>query len=141
MSSNKYIKFIDLSLLNLLISVLKRFSLEDWTFIPVNILNVFILNISFLSLFYWKYISTDYRDLVELVDLMSSIKEKLDLDKVPHYTTLQKFLSRILSSWFNLIFSKTLKLFYSHGEKAFITVYHGNWHNWIYELICKSLLF
>ena len=52
---------------------------------------------------------------------MSSIKEKLDLDKVPHYTTLQKFLSRILSSWFNLIFSKTLKLFYSHGEKAFIT--------------------
>ena len=52
---------------------------------------------------------------------MSSIKEKLDLDKVSHYTTLQKFVSRISSSLFNLILSKTLKLFYSHGEKAFIT--------------------
>ena len=52
---------------------------------------------------------------------MSNIKEKLDLDKVPHYTTLQKFVSRIPSSWFNLILSRTLKLFYSHGEKAFIT--------------------
>jgi hypothetical protein len=52
---------------------------------------------------------------------MSSIKEKLDLDKIPHYTTLQKFVSRIPSSWYNLILSKTLKLFYSHGEIASIT--------------------
>ena len=52
---------------------------------------------------------------------MSSIKEKLDLDRVPHYTTLQKFVSRIPYSWFNLILSRTIKLFYSHGEKAFIT--------------------
>jgi len=52
---------------------------------------------------------------------MSSIKEKLDLDKIPHYTTLQKFVSRIPSSLFNIILSKVLKLFYSHGEIAFIT--------------------
>ncbi|RXA15579.1 IS5 family transposase [Methanosarcina sp. MSH10X1] len=52
---------------------------------------------------------------------MNNIKEKLDLDKVPHYTTLQKFVSRIPSSLFNLILSKTLKLFYSHGENASIT--------------------
>jgi len=29
-----------------------------------------------------EYISTDYRDFVELVDLMSNIKEKLDLEKI-----------------------------------------------------------
>ena len=68
-----------------------------------------------------EYISTDYRDFVELIDLMSNIKEKLDLDKGPHYTTLQKFVSRIPSSLLNLILSKTLKLFYSHGENASIT--------------------
>ncbi|RXA19340.1 hypothetical protein EQO05_09455 [Methanosarcina sp. MSH10X1] len=61
------------------------------------------------------------KDFVELIDLMNNIKEKLDLDKVPHYTTLQKFVSRIPSSLFNLILSKTLKLFYSHGENASIT--------------------
>jgi hypothetical protein len=68
-----------------------------------------------------EYISTDYRDFVELVDLMNDIKEKLDLDNVPHFTTLQKFVSRIPSSLFNLILSRTLKLFYSHGEKVSIT--------------------
>jgi hypothetical protein len=52
---------------------------------------------------------------------MNNIKEKLDLDKVPHYTTLKKFVSKIPSSLFNLILSRTIKLFYSHGEKAFIT--------------------
>lgn len=50
-----------------------------------------------------EYISRDYRDFVELIDLMSNIKDKLDLAKVPHYTTLQKFVSRVPFSFFNLI--------------------------------------
>ena len=68
-----------------------------------------------------EYIGTDYRNFVELIDLMSNIKEKFDLNKIPHYTTLQKFVSRIPSSLFNLILSRVLKLFYSHGENVFIT--------------------
>ena len=68
-----------------------------------------------------EYISTDYRDFVELIELMRDIKEKLDLDKIPHYTTLQKFVSRIPSSLFNLVLSRTIKLFYLHGENASIT--------------------
>jgi hypothetical protein len=68
-----------------------------------------------------EYISTDYRDFVELIELMNDIKEKLDLDKIPHFTTLQKFVTRIPSLLFNLILSKVLKLFYSHGEIVSIT--------------------
>jgi hypothetical protein len=68
-----------------------------------------------------EYLRTDYRDFVELIDLMNDIKKKLDLDKVPHFTTLHKFVSRIPSSLFNLILSRSLKLFYSHGEKVSIT--------------------
>jgi hypothetical protein len=52
---------------------------------------------------------------------MSDIKVKLDLDTIPHFTTLQKFVSRIPSSLFNLILSRTIKLFYSHGENVSIT--------------------
>jgi hypothetical protein len=68
-----------------------------------------------------EYISTGYRDFIELIDLMNNIKEKPDLDKIPHYTTRQKFVSRIPSSLFNITLSRTLKLFYSHGESVSIT--------------------
>jgi hypothetical protein len=52
---------------------------------------------------------------------VSNIKEKFVLDKIPHYTTFKKFPSRIPSSLFNLVLSRTLKLFYSHGENVSIT--------------------
>jgi hypothetical protein len=49
---------------------------------------------------------------------MSDIKEMLALDKIPHFTTLQKFVTRIPSSLFNLLLSRILKLFYSWGENV-----------------------
>ena len=114
MSSNKYIKFLELSLKTVQSSRLNLYSCKysKHVYTQHQLLVLVLLK---------EYISTDYRDFVELIDLMSSIKEKLDLDRVPHYTTLQKFVSRIPYSWFNLILSRTIKLFYSHGEKAFIT--------------------
>jgi len=51
---------------------------------------------------------------------MSKVKEVLGLDQVPHFTTLQKFVSRIPSYFFNLILSRTLKMFYSDKEKIAI---------------------
>ena len=65
-----------------------------------------------------EYISTDYRDFAELIDLMSDIKENLALDKIPHFTTLQKFVTRLPSSLFNLLLQRILKLFYSYGENV-----------------------
>lgn len=68
-----------------------------------------------------EYMSTDYRNFVELIDLMNIIKEKLYLAKIPHFTTLQKFVSRIPSTLFNFVLSRTLKLFYLNGEKVSVT--------------------
>jgi hypothetical protein len=65
--------------------------------------------------------SADYRNFVELIDIMNNIKVKLELNKVPHFTTLQKFVSRIPSTLFNIVLSRTLKLFYYHGENISIT--------------------
>jgi tRNA(Glu) U13 pseudouridine synthase TruD len=52
---------------------------------------------------------------------MNDVKEKLDLDKILHFNTLQKFVSIVSSYLFNLILSRIIKLFYSHGENFSIT--------------------
>ena len=113
-SVNKYIKFLEVSLKTVQSSRLNLYSCNysKHIYTQHQLLVLVLLK---------EYISTDYRDFVELIDLMKDIKEKLDLDKIPHFTTLQKFVSRIPSSLFNLTLSKVLKLFYSHGENVPIT--------------------
>lgn len=68
-----------------------------------------------------EIIGEDYRDTVQLVDLMDRIKEILQLDHVPHYTTLHKFSQRVPSIIFARILKKTLDLFYSRGDIIPIT--------------------
>ena len=114
MKSNKYIKFIDTSLEIVQPSRLKLYSCKSSK-------HVYTQHQLLVLVLLKEYTSTDYRSFVELIDLMSNIKEKLDLDKIPHYTTLQKFVSRISSSLFNLILSRVLKLFFSHGENISVT--------------------
>jgi hypothetical protein len=109
LSSNKYINFIDLSLKMVQSSRLNLYSCKysKRVYTQYQLLVLVLLK---------EYISINYRDFVELIDLMTKIKEKLDLDKIPHYTTLQKFVSRAPSSLFNVILSRTLKLFYYYGS-------------------------
>lgn len=38
-----------------------------------------------------EYLAEYYRDTIELTDIMDSIGEKIQLRKVPHFTTIQKF--------------------------------------------------
>jgi hypothetical protein len=38
-----------------------------------------------------EYFSEDYRDTVELTKIMDSLREKINLDEVPHFTTIHKF--------------------------------------------------
>jgi hypothetical protein len=94
LSSNKYINFLDLSLKTVQSERLNLYSCKY----PKRVYTQHQLLVLVLLK---EYISTDYQDFVELVDLMSSIKEKLGLDKFLHYTTLQKFVSRVPSLLFN----------------------------------------
>ena len=82
MPSNKYINFLDLSLKTVQSGRLNLYSCKysKHVYTQHQLLVLVLLK---------GYINTDYRNFVEIVDLMSNIKEKLDLDKVPHYTTLQ----------------------------------------------------
>ena len=114
MKSNKYSRFVDTSLKIVQSSRLSLYSCKysKHIYTQHQLLVLVLLK---------EYISTDYRDFVELIDLISEIKDKLDLDKTPHFTTLQKFVSKIPSLLFNPILSRILKLFYSYGESASIT--------------------
>ena len=68
-----------------------------------------------------EYLNEDYRDIVEIVELMDKVKEKTGLKQVPHFTTLHKFVTRLSSIYFRGLLQQTLKLFYSHGEQIEIT--------------------
>jgi len=62
-----------------------------------------------------------YRDFIEDIGDMESIQEELDLSAVPHFTTLQKFFSRIKTLYLRYTFGKTLNLFYSDDTPIPIT--------------------
>ena len=67
------------------------------------------------------YRNQHYREFIEDVGDMERIQEILDLSIVPHFTTLQKFLSRIKSLYLRFTFRKTLNLFYSNNDSIPIT--------------------
>jgi hypothetical protein len=58
---------------------------------------------------------TNYRDTVELVKLLDPIRDLLQLDQVPHYSTHHKFMTQFPSPLFVRILKKTLMPFYSVG--------------------------
>jgi len=67
------------------------------------------------------YRNQHYRDFIEDVGDMDGVQEILDLSVIPHFTTLQKFISRIKSLYLRLTFRKTVDLFYSSDENIPIT--------------------
>ncbi len=62
-----------------------------------------------------------YREFIEDVGDMEGVQELLNLSEVPHFTTLQKFLSRVKTLYLRLTFRKTVNLFYTSDEKIPIT--------------------
>jgi transposase len=90
-------------------------------------------------LFLKEYLSKGYRDTVELTEIMESLREKIHLDKVPHFTTILKFGQRIRSSTFTRLLNRLTKVFYDWGEKinctainssGFTSYYASHYYSW-----------
>lgn len=67
------------------------------------------------------YGNQHYREFIEDAGDMDGVQEIRDLSLVPHFTTLQKVISRIKSLCLKFIFRKTVDQFYSSDEKIAIT--------------------
>ena len=67
------------------------------------------------------YRNQHYRKFIEDVGDMEGVQEILDLSEVPHFTTLQKFISWIKTVYLRFAFRKTVHLFYSSDENIPIT--------------------
>ncbi|MCK9580057.1 MAG: hypothetical protein M0Q92_06350 [Methanoregula sp.] len=63
----------------------------------------------------------DYPTVIWNLEEMNRIRELLGLNTIPHFTTLQKFLCRINTLYFDFLLKNTLKRFYSVDSTISIT--------------------
>lgn len=87
-----------------------------------------------------KYLRTDYRGVIERLEVMPEIVKVIGLNQLPHFTTIHKFLQRFNRYRFNRILYQTINLFETGNCILAIdaTGYSTNYASTYYSLWVKK---